>query len=272
MAASIFPPSTSQPRIVKADARQPMVTPFARALSVLAAYTPQDTWLCNSELARRTGLPPSTVTRMTRTLVTLGYLRCAANTRKFRLSASALTLGYRAGIDTEIQYSANAHMRAFSQRHDVHIHLSSRERLDLVVIDSCRTTSLPVSLQPGIGTRLGLVSSPAGWALLAGLPEPERNYLLHSVEQHPASEWLQMRRRSSEAIGQVRQGGFCVSLGGSGQPMTVVAAPIQLSDGSTLAVSCMRPSKLMGGKEHVRELGPALVRMAQDIQFAKKPA
>lgn len=249
-----------------------MVTPFARALSVLATFTPEDGWLCNGELARRTGLPPSTVTRMTRTLVTLGYLRYAVDTRKFRLSSSALTLGYRAAIDTVTQHTAKEHMRAFAERHEVHIHLSTRERLDLVVIDSCRTNTLPTSLQPGIGTRQELVSSPAGWALLAGLPEPERNYLMQSVQQRQASEWSRLCRRSSEAIGQVLEGGFCVSLGESGQPMTVVAAPIQLPGAATLAVSCMRPSMLTGRREHTRELGLALVRMTHEIQCSKMRA
>ncbi len=252
--------------------RRPIVTPFARALSVLSAFTPQDRWLCNSDLAERTGLPASTVTRMTRTLVTLGYLRCAPDTRRFCLSPSALALGYRAAADTEIHRAANQRMSQFAEHHQVHVHLSSRDRLDLVVIDSCSTSALPASLQPGVGTRLGLASSAAGWALLASLPDAERNYLLQSAGHHPQDDRRQIRLRSSEAIGQVRKDGFCVALGESGQPMTMVAAPIQLPDQAPLAVSCMGPSMLMGRTRSVRELGPALVRMAQEIQFSKAVA
>lgn len=244
----------------------PMVTPFARALSVLAAYTPQDRWLCNGELARRTGLPASTVTRMTRTLLKLGYLRFAPDTRKFRLGASALALGYRATIDTEIQHQADEQLHTFAEEHEVHIHLSARERLDLIVIDSYRTSALPVALQPGVGTRMGLVSSPAGWALLASLPDAERDYLMQSAANTTRPEWRHLRRQSSEAIGQVLEGGFCVAFGQSGQPMTVVAAPVQVPGEAPLAVSCMRPSKLMGRRESMRELGPALVRVAQEIR------
>ena len=42
-----------------------MVTPFARALTLLAMFTPQDRWLSARELAARASLPPSTVTRYT---------------------------------------------------------------------------------------------------------------------------------------------------------------------------------------------------------------
>ncbi len=255
---------------------RPMVTPFARALSVLTAFTSADRLLCNSELAQRTGLPASTVTRMTRSLVILGYLRCAAGTRKFCLDPSVLALGYKAAADAEVHRVANQRMSIFAERHRVHVHLSTRDRLDLVVIDSCSTSAMPESLQLGIGFRLGLASSAAGWALLASLPEAERSYLLQSVEHRPQhgseQEWSRaqghMRRRSSEAMSQVREGGFCVALGQSGQPMTMVAAPIQLPGQAPLAVSCTGPSMLMGRTRSERELGPALVRMAQEIQLS----
>lgn len=246
-----------------------MVTPFARALSILAAFAPGERWFSNSDLVARTGLPASTVTRMTRTLVTLGYLRCAADTHKFRLSASVLSLGYRAAAETEILRTANQRMRRFAEHHHVLVNLSSRDRLDLVVIDSCHTNALPESLQPGIGTRLGLTSSAAGWALLACLPDDERTYLIQSAANHPQGDDRRLQWRSREAIGQVRKDGFCVALGETGQPMTMVAAPIQLPDQAPLAVSCIGPSMLIGRSRSVRELGPALVRMAQEIQYSQ---
>jgi DNA-binding IclR family transcriptional regulator len=251
---------------------RPIVTPFARALSVLSAFSPQERWLCNSELAVRCGLPASTVTRMTRTLVSLGYLRCDALSRRFCLTPSTLTLGYRAAADNKISREAHQCMSLFAERHQVHVHLSVRDRLDLVVIDSCSTATLPAALQPGVGTRLELASSAAGWALLASLPDVERNYLLRSAEQRPLCGWSpegnRIRRRSIEAIGQVREDGYCVSLGAAGHPMTVVAAPVQWHDRPPLAVSCMIPSMLTGRARSVRELGPALVRMAQEIQHS----
>ncbi|MGC3987336.1 MAG: IclR family transcriptional regulator [Pseudorhodoferax sp.] len=244
------------------------MTPFARALSVLCAFTAQDRWLCNGDLASRTGLPASTVTRMTRSLVTLGYLRCAPDARRFRLGPSALALGYRAAADTDIHRAAHQRMHVFAEQHQVHVHLSARDRLGLVVIDSCSTSTLPAALQPGVGTRLELASTAAGWALLASLPDAERNYLLHSAEHALQEERRQLRRRSGEAIGQVRSEGFCVALGASGHPMTMVAAPIHRPGAAPLAVSCMAPAMRMGRTRSVRELGPALVRMAQEIQRA----
>jgi IclR family transcriptional regulator, positive regulator for flagellar biogenesis len=251
----------------------PVVTPFARALAILSAFTPEDRWLCNSDLSERARIPASTVTRLTRTLIVLGYLCGDTGKRRFRLGPSALALGYRAAADIEIHEAAHQRMHLFAERHQVHVHLCTRNRLDVVVIDSCCTSTIPASLQPAIGTRLSLASSAAGWALLASLPEAERDYLLRSAELQPACDWSEkwghLGRRPSEAIGQVREGGFCVALGQSGQPMTMVAAPIALPGEAPLAVSCMGPSMLIGRARSERELGPALVRMAQEIQHSR---
>lgn len=251
---------------------RPVVTPFARALSILSAFTSEDRWLCNSDLSARAGLPPSTVTRLTRTLIGLGYLCCDSSKRRFRLGPSSLMLGYRAAADIEIREAAHDRMRRFADRYEVHVHLSARSRLDLVVIDSCCTSRIPASLQPAIGSRVGLASSAAGWALLASLPDAERDYLLRSAELQPVCEgsgtWGHLRRRSTDAIGQVREGGFCVALGEAGHPMTMVAAPIQLPGEAPLAVSCMGPSMLVGRMRSMRELGPALAHMARDIQLS----
>lgn len=248
---------------------RPTVTPFARALSLLEAFTPEVRWLGNGDLASHSGLPASTVTRIAHSLVTLGYLRYAADRRKFCLGPSVLALGYGAVAETEVQIITSERMRTFANRHQVHVNLCTRDRLDLVVIDSCQSPTLPASLQLDIGARLGLTTSAAGWALLASLPDVERHYLMRSADHLPEHGRSRLRLHSNEAMGQVREGGFCVSPGEAGQPMTMVAAPIRLPGQAPLAVSCMGPSTLMNRVRTLRELGPALVCMAQEIQHQR---
>lgn len=269
-----FLPLSSHSGLMATGVRRPVVAPFARALSILSAFTAGDRWLSNSELAYRTGLPASTVTRITRTLVTLGYLRGATDTHGYCLCPSTLALGYHAASDSGIDSSTHQRMHVFAEHHKVHVHLSVRDRLDLVVVESCCTSTIPASLQLSVGARFGLASSAAGWALLSSLPDAERSYLLRRAELQPASHTSENRRQihrcSSEAIGQIREDGFCVALGGSGRPMTMVAAPVHWPGEAPLAVSCMGPSVLIGRSRSVHELGPALARMAHDIQHSRQ--
>lgn len=189
---------------------RPLVTPFARALSLLAAFTPGERWLGNRDLAARSGLPPSTVSRIAQTLVQLGYLFHEPDGRRYRLAPSALALGYGATANSDVQRLAGASMRAFAERHKVHMNLSSRDRLDMIVLDSCRSVESTLRLNLHVGVRMGIASSPMGWALLAALPELERYYLLENVERRTPREWPRIRRRTSEAIAQVLHGDSAV--------------------------------------------------------------
>src|SRR6218665_4155176 len=72
-----------------------LVTALARGLELLRCFRPQDRWLAHQELARRTGLPQATVSRLSFTLVSLGYLRHRPVSGEYALSPPLLPLGFR---------------------------------------------------------------------------------------------------------------------------------------------------------------------------------
>ena len=81
-----------------------------RALVLISAFAPHERWLGNGQLAHRTGLPPSTVTRIAQSLVHLGYLLYDVQERKYRLSPAVLGLGYAAIAHSAIQGLAGERM------------------------------------------------------------------------------------------------------------------------------------------------------------------
>src|SRR5690606_40298777 len=62
---------------------------------------PDDRYLGNQDIARRTRLPKATVSRLTQTLATLGYLEYSPTLEKYALGPAVLGLGhaYMAGHD-----------------------------------------------------------------------------------------------------------------------------------------------------------------------------
>jgi DNA-binding IclR family transcriptional regulator len=249
----------------------PTVQPVARALSLLAAFTPNDLWLGNGELAGRSGLPPSTVSRMAQTLVALGYLHHAPEQRKYRLAAPVLALGYGAIANSEVQRLARTQMQAFAEEHKVHLNLSTRDRLDLIVLESCSSRQATIALDLYVGVRIGLASSPMGWALLAALPELERYYLMGNVERRMAREWPRLRRRSSEAIAQVFRLGFCTSLGEWDPDLGIVAVPLMIAGHAPLVLACVGSTAQMTRARVERELGPRLLGVALGLQEQGAP-
>jgi DNA-binding IclR family transcriptional regulator len=156
-------------------------------------------------------------------------------------------------------------MRAFASEHKVHLNLTYRDRLDLIVLESCSSPQAPASLRLPVGGRVGIASSPMGWALLASLPEIERDYLLENVEHRMPREWALLRRRSTEAIAQVHQQGFCTALEWD-RDRGIVAAPLRIDDHAPLVLACMTSTLQMQRSRVERDLGPRLLAMAAAVQ------
>jgi DNA-binding IclR family transcriptional regulator len=79
--------------VAAADDRR-FITALARGLDVLRCFRPQDRWLAHQEIARRTGLPASTVSRLTFTLAALGYLKHREASGEYALAPAVLALGF----------------------------------------------------------------------------------------------------------------------------------------------------------------------------------
>ncbi len=244
---------------------RPFVAPFARALDLLSAFGTDERCLGNLELSKRTNLPSSTVTRLAHTLVSLGYLHYHGDLRKFSLASSVLALGYGAVDSPVIHQAAKESMAGFTRNHNVHLILCSREKLDLVVIDSYKTLAFPEALQLEVGARIDLSAPVAGWALMAGLPEHECSYLSKSLERKAPQSWSHLGPKFNDALSQVRQTGFCTPPQESNLSIPMVAAPLNVSGSVPLAIACLAPRSKMPKSRLDYELGPALISMTNQI-------
>src|SRR5690349_11044042 len=65
-----------------------------RGIEILRAFRPGVDTIGNGEIAERTGLPRSTVSRLTKTLVEFGMLDEVRAERSYRLAASVLSFGH----------------------------------------------------------------------------------------------------------------------------------------------------------------------------------
>jgi DNA-binding IclR family transcriptional regulator len=243
-----------------------IIRPLARALALLDAFDTKYHWLSNSDLCERTGLPASTVSRQTQCLVKLGYLRHAPKLRKYSLDSSVLSLGYAAIAHSRVQRLAAKQMRTLADKHAVHVILSTRDRLNLIVVERAVSPTSSIALSVNVGDRFDLGSSPIGWALLAALPDVEQYYLLDNIERRLPLEWSRIKRRASLAMSQVKNEGYCTSLGEWNSDLGTVATPLMVSGHAPLVIACIGASNYLSRTRVERTLGPELVGIAMSIQ------
>ena len=243
-----------------------MVEPLARGLAVLEAFDPKQPWMGNKQIALETGLPAPTVSRLLRSLAALGYVRYDEVQRKYRLAAATLGLGYAAISDGFIQRIAGKEMRSFAEATDTYVMLSTRDRLDMVVIYSCLGSQAMLGVDMTPGTRYSLGGAVMGAALLAVLSEQERGYLLEALRRSIGREWPEQRRRTAEKIAQIRELGFCMSPGEWVLEISSISTPVCVAGNPPWVLSCTGRTSRMPRTYMERELGPRLVAAAQLLQ------
>ena len=243
-----------------------IVTPVARALSILAAFAPRNTYLGNRDLVTRSGLPASTVSRMARSLAALGYLQYAPDQRKYRLAARVLGLGYAALAPSDAQRMVRAPMQWFADQYDVDVTLWARDGLSMIVLESCASALASNALPPHVGARVCLGSSPIGWALLAALPAADRHDLLDEVQRRMHRERWPPPRSSCEAIAHAQERGYCTALGEGSGELEFVATPLSIAGHPPLVLACSGSTSQLTRARVDRNLGPRLVAMAMDLR------
>ena len=152
--------------LVQADPSEDrrFVTALARGLTVLRSFGPSDRWLAHQELARRTGLPQATVSRLTFTLTSLGYLRHRAATGEYALSPAVLSLGFSVLSNFEVGRIARPFMETLAEHTQAAISLGVRHDTSVVYVAHCRSTARLI-LGLDVGTRLPFAETAMGRAI-----------------------------------------------------------------------------------------------------------
>ncbi|RZJ17099.1 MAG: IclR family transcriptional regulator [Haliea sp.] len=249
-----------------------VIAPIERGLAVLSCFEAGSEWLGNQDIAQRTGIPKATVTRLTQTLTQEGFLHHSVQLRKYCLASAVLGLGFATIDNAEIANIARPLMQKLADDCGVFVTLAGRDGLDIVLVENCHSASNLMTLALSLGTRLPITSSPMGLALLGGLPEVERNYLLDRIRLRYEPEYrMALRQRMADAVDQVAQKGYCVSSGEWGQDLVVASAPVQMAERPPVVVACAGSSKVLTKARLTEFAGPRLADLVQTLQAMPQP-
>ncbi len=259
--------------VVAEDRR--FVTALARGLEVLRCFRPADRWLAHQEIARRTGLPQATVSRLTFTLTALGYLRHRGTRGEYALAPGVLALGFAMLNNFDIGRIARPHMQALADLAQAAVSLGVRRGLTMVYVAHCRSAA-PLTLGLDVGTQLPLATTAMGRALYVALQPAEQARLLADLEADglrqprggaPALGWAQQRQGLERAQLQQRQLGYVTSEAEWETDISAVGVAIDLGDGrEPVSLTVGGPAARLQGKRLSDEIAPALVRTAQGIR------
>lgn len=242
------------------------VSALARGLSVLAAFRPGEAALSNQELAQRTGLPKSTVSRLTYTLTLLGYLEQERASGHYRLGLAVLALGSTVLASYDVRRVAAPLMREFALAHNVSVSLALRDGSDMVYLETCRSQAR-ITIQLTVGSRVPLATTAIGRACYAGLPDAERAEVDALLAERYGERWTETRARLGEAMAHYARQGYVESFG-EFEPNVMavgVTLPTPAPGQPAMALNASGPAFQFDADTMRRDIAPALQALARRI-------
>ncbi|MBB1091603.1 IclR family transcriptional regulator [Rhodopseudomonas palustris] len=244
------------------------VSALARGLDVLGAFRAGDRALGNRELAERTGLPKPTISRMTHTLIQLGYLSYDPRSATYQLGARALALSYAALANLDVRKAALPIMTELAEASHLHLGLGTRERLTMLNIESCEGNAL-VGLRLPSGSRVPMATTALGKAYLAAIGDDERRSLFTELRKQHGEDWPKMLKSIERSTTEIARRGFCLSTGEWRKDINAVgAAIVPPAGGAVYALSFGGPAYLVSPQQLLEQHGPALAKAAKRISAA----
>lgn len=249
---------------------KPGVSPANRSLErgieLLRSFRPGSELLGNAELAERTGLSRSTVSRLTQTLVGGGLLQIEPRSRAFRLAPAVLSFAHAMRTGSSVLAIAAPRMRQVAETSKVNVGLAAPDRDEMVYLESIRYNRRPSLRTVVSGQRVPMELTSLGRAYLAVAPEAKRKALMAHFRQLRPKQWRSLHAEISRAIASVEQKDYCAA---SWQPEVVAVATPLAFQGALYALN-VSVSSAEAYEDVVRELTPTLLalklRIVQELE------
>lgn len=238
---------------------------LSRGLTLLRRVASADVPISNRELAELTGIPKPTVSRITATLVSAGFLLQLPDSERFVLTASVLELSNGFLRNFDIRARARPLLIDLAERTSLSVHLMARDRLDMVVIDTIRPRSAILVSRLEVGSRVDLARTAAGRAYLAALSETERRELMAGLQAASGDDWPHIHARLAASLEETHRLGFAIATGEWYSELNAIAAGFVGPSGERYAVNCGGAAHLCPREWLIERAAPVLTECIERI-------
>lgn len=243
------------------------VSALARGLEVLACFRSGRHALGNQELARRCGLPKSTVSRLTYTLVKLGYLDYDRDTGKYALGMATLALGVGMLAKLDLRQIARPYMQELADFSQAMVSLGVRDRLSMLYVENCRSRSA-LTLSLDVGTRIPMGTTSMGRAYLAAASEAECREIAGQMSEGDPAALARILSDIERAREEYHRLGVTTSFGDWQPDVNAIAVGFQFGSYPIMVMTCGAPSFKVSEEYLLDEVRPRMLEALDRIRAA----
>jgi IclR family acetate operon transcriptional repressor len=246
-------PRTGQPAVRK-------VAAVERALAVLDALGDGGSELGTNEIARRTGINASSVSRLLATLADAGMVEHVQSTGRYRLGLRLLQLGNAVLARLDLREIARPHLQALVDETGETATLSAPGEQDAFTVDFVQSAATVQSVarvgRPSIAhaTATGKVLLAFGEVPLP--PDPLTAYTERTITD---------RRALEEELRKVRRAGYATAAGDREPHLNAIAAPVFGAGGELAAIVGVQGPSSRFGRDAMRAALTSLLPHAEAV-------
>lgn len=240
------------------------ITSLQRGLKLLDLFVKAERGLTATELAKRSGLPVSTVHRFLVNLETAGFLTYGS-AGTYHLGIACFSVGQAALAQFDIRRISLPYLQKLNQQTRETVHLTMRHGTSVVYVDKLDSPE-PLRIFSRIGASVPLYCTAVGKVLLAYMPSSERDALLPQLE---------LRRITPNTIGNlqeletqllsVHRAGFACDLEEHELHIRCAAAPIWDYTGAVNASLSITAPAVRMPVSRLRQLAPLIQEAGRSI-------
>lgn len=243
-------------------------TTLARGLSVLRAFRPSDDGLGNQEIAERTGLPKSTISRLTFTLQSLGYLTHTRRSEKYRLGPAVLALGNVARASISFLETATPMMQRLADETGTLGLIGVRDDAKLMLAHTWRPRAT-ASIWLEVGHRVPIMGSASGSAFLAALTRSEFASVSDALVKSGEATAEEARAEMEVSRGQLMSRGFVYSVARWASTISAVSVAFRSQEfGEPVVFTFGALPETLTEDRILNEVGPKLKSLVRDLESA----
>jgi IclR family pca regulon transcriptional regulator len=241
------------------------VQSLERGLAVIRAFGTDRARMTLSEVAREAQLSRASARRFLHTLVELGYV--VTDGRVFALRPQVLELGYAYLSSLSLPEVAQPHLEQLAEDVGESSSVAVLDGTDIVYVARVATHRI-MSAAIQIGTRFPAVATSMGRAVLAHVPDGEREALLAAVTLAPLTPRTITDKGVLRAeLATVREQGWALVDQELEEGLRSVAAPLRDGTGRVVAaVNVSAPVRRGSVEQMATEILPALLHAAREIE------
>ena len=242
------------------------VNAVAKAFDVLRCFEGYHVRLGNQEIARRTGLPKSTVSRLTYTLTRIGYLAYLPEDLKYKLGEGAAALGSGILRGMDFRVAVRPHLQELADHIPAVCGMTIRDRADMVYIEHA-IGHRAASVNSALGARIPIGATAAGRAYAAALAPAEREALLCDLRHQDREQWELLAACLPRALAEQQRHGYALSLGEHIEHINGVAAALWSPAHATHFVFTVGGLAATMPEERIHaDIGPRLLGMLAKVR------